>query len=341
MMREGSICVLPRLSGLGGPTSFQGRFMAGLQQRGLRAHHDPTDPTTRAVLVIAGTRHLEWLWQFRRRGVRIVQRLDGLNWVHRQRATGLRHYLRSEWGNWLLATIRRSFADRVVYQSAFVRNWWQTRYGAVRSPAFVIHNGVDLNIFSPQGPELPPTDRVRILLVEGRFGGGNDLGLWTAARLTKLLRPQLTQPVELMVAGEVPPALKSPVEQTAGQPIAWAGVLPRADIPALDRSAHIYFSAEINAPCPNSVIEALACGLPVLGFAIGALPELVQGDAGRLVPYGGNAWKLDMPAVEDLSQAAQQLLANLPHFRAAARERAETAFGLDRMIDQYLDALLG
>jgi glycosyltransferase involved in cell wall biosynthesis len=341
MMREGSICVLPRLNGLGGPTSFQGRFIEGLRQRGLRAHHDPTDPSTRAVLVIAGTRHLEWLWQLRRRGVRIVQRLDGLNWVHRQRNTGLRHYLRSEWGNWLLATIRRYFADRVVYQSAFVRNWWQTRYGSVHVPTVVIHNGVDLNIFTPNGLERPPTDRVRILLVEGRFGGGNDLGLWTAARLTAILRQQLSLPLELMVAGEVPSTLKQSIEQTAGQAIAWAGVLPRSDIPALDRSAHLYFSAEINAPCPNSVIEALACGLPVLGFAIGALPELVQGDAGRLVPYGGNAWKLDPPSVEDLAQAAQELLSDPQHFRLAARTRAEAAFGLDRMVDLYLDALLG
>ncbi len=341
MMSEGSICVLPRLNGLGGPTSFQGRFMEGLRQRGLRAHHDPTDPTTRAALVIAGTRHLEWLWQLRRRGVRIVQRLDGLNWVHRQRNTGLRHYARSEWGNWLLATIRRHFADRVVYQSAFVRNWWQTRYGAVRSPAVVIHNGVDLSIFTPQGPERPPEDCVRFLLVEGRFGGGNDLGLWTAARLMALLRPNLAQPLELMVAGEVPHELKQPVELAAGQPIAWAGVLPREQIPALDRSAHVYFSAEINAPCPNSVIEALACGLPVLGFAIGALPELVQGDAGRLVPYGGNAWTLDPPAVDDLARAARELLADPQRFRLAARQRAEAAFGLETMIERYLDALLG
>ncbi len=60
----------------------------------------------------------------------------------------------------------------------------------------------------------------------------------------------------------------------------------REHIPWLMRSSHLLFSAEVNPPCPNSVIEALACGLPVIGFDTGSLSEIVQGGAGRLVPYG-------------------------------------------------------
>ena len=44
---------------------------------------------------------------------------------------------------------------------------------------------------------------------------------------------------------------------------------------------------------PNSVIEALACGLPVVSFDTGALPELVTPGAGRVVAYGGDPWRLD------------------------------------------------
>ncbi len=38
---KGSICILPRLEGMGGPVSFQGRLIAGLQQRGYAVHHNP------------------------------------------------------------------------------------------------------------------------------------------------------------------------------------------------------------------------------------------------------------------------------------------------------------
>jgi glycosyltransferase involved in cell wall biosynthesis len=97
----------------------------------------------------------------------------------------------------------------------------------------------------------------------------------------------------------------------------------------------------LNAACPNSVIEAMACGLPVLAFATGALPELVTGDSGRVVPYGGDPWKLDNPDILALTEAAVEILQDQSHYRKAARQRAEEAFGMDKMVDRYLDVLLG
>ncbi len=119
------------------------------------------------------------------------------------------------------------------------------------------------------------------------------------------------------------------------------GVVPGVRIPELDRSAHFYFSAEINPPCPNSVIEALACGLPVAGFEMGSLPELVTPQAGTVVPYGGSPWKLEPPDIPGLAAATVQMLADLPRYQSGARARAESAFGLEAMVDKYLDVLLG
>ena len=91
----------------------------------------------------------------------------------------------------------------------------------------------------------------------------------------------------------------------------------------------------------SAVIEALACGLPVLAFDTGALPELVTGDAGRVVPYGGDPWQLDPPNIAALAEAAVEILTRQTEFRAAARARAEDGFGLDQMLDEYLRALKG
>jgi len=122
-------------------------------------------------------------------------------------------------------------------------------------------------------------------------------------------------------------------------PLQFAGLVPREQIPALDRSAHLLYAADINAACPNSVVEALACGLPVVSFATGALPELVTGDAGRIVPYGGDPWQLHPPDLDALARAAAEVLADQARFRAGARRRAEEALGLDPMVDAYLDVL--
>ena len=116
--------------------------------------------------------------------------------------------------------------------------------------------------------------------------------------------------------------------------------VPREHIPWLMRSSHLLFSAEVNPPCPNSVIEALSWGLPVIGFDTGSLSEIVQGDAGRLVPYGGNEWKLEKPDIPALANAAVEVLQDQPRFRNSARRRAEEIFSLDKMVDEYLKVLL-
>lgn len=338
-----SICILPRLEGLGGPASFRARLAAGLAKRGIRAHADPDDPTCRAILVIGGTRRLDLLLRVRRRGLRIVQRLDGMNWLHRLRWTGLRHHLRSESNNLLLAFIRRNLADRIVYQSVFTRDWWQTVRGAVAAPGAVIHNGVDLSEFTPNGPgaEQRPTDRWRVMVVEGHLDRAQALALENAVEFARLLAASAGRPVDLCVAGDVSPALRTATEIHARGLACWLGVVERAQVPALDRSAHLLYSAEINPPCPNAVIEALACGLPVVGFAAGALPELLDSSAGRMAPWGGNIWKLATPDRRGLVNGALEILADQPRFRAGARARAEAAFGLETMVGKYVDVLMG
>jgi len=337
---NGSICILPRLIGVGGPASFQGLLISGLEARGIRAHFDPNDPTTRAVLMIGATRRVQWLIGPRRRGVRVVQRLNGMNWLHRKLPTGIRHWLRSEYNNWLLATTRRSLVDAVVYQSRFARNWWQTVYGAVRAPGRVVYNGVNLSLFTPEGPEARPADHFRVLMVEGHMRGGYETGLESGVRLVEELNRILPLPARLVVAGEVAPVLRQQWDARARGMIEWAGIVARESVPALDRSAHVLFSADLNAACPNAVVEALACGLPVVAFDTGALPELIQNDAGRVVPYGSNYWNLEPPDIPALATAAAHILTNQEHYRAAARAHAAANFGLDAMVEQYLEALL-
>lgn len=341
MANRSSICVLPRLEGLGGPASFRARLVSGLQARGIPVVPDPGDPSCRSVLVIGGTRRVADLLQARRRGIRIVQRLNGMNWIHRQRFTGAAHFLRSEVNNLLLSFIRRSIADRIIYQSNFAQAWWQRVYKETSAPGTVIYNGVDLGEFSPDRDCSCPADRFVILLVEGRLGGGYEQGLYNAAGLARMLTTQSDRPVELAVVGSVPERLRAEMDRANPGQINWKGVVKREEIPAIDRAAHLLFSADVNAACPNSVIEALACGLPVAAFATGALPELVEGGAGQVVPWGSNYWKLEPPDISALAAAARRILYEQDRFRKAARTRAEAAFGLDQMVERYLEVLLG
>jgi glycosyltransferase involved in cell wall biosynthesis len=332
------ICIVPFVDGVGGMASFRLKFESGLRSRGIEITYNPEAPAD-AILIIAGTRNLLSLWRARRRGLRIVQRLDGINWVHRRRNTGLRHFLRAEYGNFILSLIRSRIASHILYQSEFSRGWWDDWYGRTRSPSSVVHNGVDLDVYRPRANDGKITERYRLLVVEGSLGGGYDMGLDNAVCLAEELAGKYDFPVELMVVGKVSQELKASVSSRV--PILWAGAVPREQIPEIDRSAHLLFSADLNPACPNSVIEALACGLPVVAFDTGALNELVSAEAGRLVPYGGDPWKLDKPDVPALARAAAEVLRDQPRFRAGARAQAEKALGLEQMVDKYLKILVG
>lgn len=334
------IGIVPAVEGIGGMASFRLKFEAGLQARGITITHRP-DEATEAVLVIGGTRDLPALWRAKRRGVRIVQRLDGINWVHRRRKTGWKHFLRAEYGNAILAWIRANLATHILYQSEFSRRWWEDWYGKPAASHSMVHNGVDLERYRPEGLGGRPDQPYRLLIVEGNLGGGYDMGLENAVQLAGALQDLHHLHIELVVVGNISEGHKHAVQARSRIPISWSGLVPREQIPQIDRSAHLLFSADLNPACPNSVIEALACGLPVVAFDTGALNELITGDAGRLVPYGGDPWKLDPPDIPALAEAATQVLKDETRFRAAARARAEQSFNLDHMVERYLEVLLG
>jgi glycosyltransferase involved in cell wall biosynthesis len=180
------ICIVPRVEGLAGVASFRLKFENGLRARGLDVTYD-LSAASDAVLVLAGTRNLLPLWKARSRGQRIVQRLDGVNWVHRVRWAGLKYTARAAYGNANLAFIRARLADQVIYQSQFIKGWWETWYGVARPPAAVILNGVDLKQYSPNGMHERPTDHYRLLVVEGSLKGGLDSGLFHAVELANRL----------------------------------------------------------------------------------------------------------------------------------------------------------
>jgi glycosyltransferase involved in cell wall biosynthesis len=170
------------------------------------------------------------------------------------------------------------------------------------------------------------------------MAGGLNSGLFSAVELSNQLSRKYK--IELTVVGKVDAGTKNKLNDQTAFRIHFMDTVKREQIPGLMRSSHLLFSAEVNPPCPNSVIEALACGLPVIGFDTGSLSELVQGDAGRLTPYGANQWKLQQPNIPALADAADEVLQDNDRFRRSAREHAEENLGLEKMVEKYLEILL-
>ncbi len=332
------LTLVPRIHGIAGPASFQRRLAAGLAGRAIEVSSDVRTPGD-AVLVIGGTRSLGGLLAARRRGVRVIQRLDGLNWIHRRRPTGASHFLRAELNNLLLRLIRSRLADQVVYQSQFARTWWERRFGPAPGASTVIRNAVPLDEFTPDGARLEAVAERRLLVLEGALGGGYEIGLEWAVGLADRLAEVEPGGIRLSILGRPGGRISKPARAGTVN-LEWIGEVAPAEVPRWLRSADLLFSADLHPACPNSVIESLACGTPVAAFDTGAIPEIVDERSGAVVPFGGDPWRIDPPDLDGLARAALGILGDLPRFRSGARRRAEEGFGLDRMIEEYL-AVLG
>lgn len=346
------INIVPTVRGVGGMVSFEKRLSEGFQALGIDIIHGFEPMDSDAVLVIGGTRNLLPLWRAKKNGIRIVQRLNGMNWLHRKLKTGLSHFLRAELGNLILRIIRSSIADHIVYQSRFAQDWWEKSFGKLNKPNSIIYNSVDLSQYSPsvtqpstsQKPSefngcARPRDVFRILMVEGSLMGGYEIGLGVAIQLLRKLNEEyssdLNRIVELVVVGKVSEKLRVGWTAEANFPLVFTGQVDANEIPCIDNSAHLLYSADINAACPNAAIEALACGTPVLGFDTGALGEIVSVGSGKIVPYGADPWELDPPDITGLAESAVELLLNQDAYRMGARERAEEKFDLGQMVKAY------
>ncbi len=316
----------------GGPGSFQIRLTKELRQRGFKILFPCDQEIPDLILVVGGTAKLKWLWDCKRKGTTIIQRLDGINWQHRVRPTSLRHYCLSEIRNFLIASIRKYLADHVIYQSQFVQEWWHQKQGPVSVGKSIIYNGVDLSEFkiaAQKSASEPPI----LLCVEGNVPDDP-----VTLNVLKTISERLAKDHcvrETLVCGGVSPQAQ---KQLAGTPgLKLLGKIPRERMREVLAEDAVFLVLEINPPCPNSVIEALAAGIPVVGFDTGSLRELVSPEAGKIVPPKSDPWKLEKPDIDALEKAIRELLPQREKYGLAARSTAEARFDFQKVTDSYLE----
>jgi len=211
-----------------------------------------------------------------------------------------------------LRTVLRR-ADHVLYQSEFCKLAADRFLGEAAGGWEVLRNAVDTSEFTPadEAPAGAP-----VLLLAGDQTQPYRLG--TALRTIALLPD-----VRLLVTGTLIEDGHALAEQLGvADRVLFTGRYAQRDAPSVYRRAHVLLHPKVNDPCPNVVLEALACGLPVVHSESGGTPELV-GEAGMGVG-SDTTWERDVPPAPDLLAAAvEHVLGRLDELRSAARARAE------------------
>jgi len=195
-----------------------------------------------------------------------------------------------------------------------------------------IYNGIDIERYSPNGQPSP--EPFRILCV-ARFV--EKKGIPTLVEACRILRDEgVDFHCDIVGKGRLRPFLRDRIKQAGlGDHVVLHGAKSQLEVLEFYHSAHLYV-----LPCrvgedgnreglPVSIVEALACGLPVVSTPITGIPEAVRdGENGFLIPP-------DDP--EELARVLRRIVEDrmlYDSLRSRAREPVATLFDQTRTITE-------
>lgn len=240
----------------------------------------------------------------------------------------------------LLRRLFKPFVHHYIALSRDLEKYLRGPIAVERTRISQIYNGVNVERFRPRGPNvLAPRvhgfndpDCVVIGTV-GRMEEVKDPLALVRAFIWSLKKiPEARQRLRLVIIGD------GPLLEPARALLAKEGFADLAWLPGSRHDVHhilpdldVFVLPSLAEGISNTILEAMACGLPVIATDVGGNPELVQdGVTGRLIP------RRDLGA---LSQAIGFYLSH-PAERAqqgkAARRVVENHFSLGAMVSGYV-----
>ena len=200
----------------------------------------------------------------------------------------------------------------------------------------VIHNGKDLARYRPR-PEAREKVRDELGIPPDSFVVSFHGMVQPRKRVDSLVRAVAALAGELdvralIIGGGPTLADAKRLAPETGAPAIFTGI--RTDIPELLAAADVAVHLSIAEGFSNSVIEAMACGLPMIVSDTTSHPEQVDhGVQGLLVPPGD--WRALASAIRRLASDPDERR----RMGRAARERAVAEFSLQTMIERYDEVL--
>ena len=239
--------------------------------------------------------------------------------------------------------LRRLFAplvSRFITLSRHSEQYLREQVGVPAHKIAQIYNGVETALFYPRcasdGSLLPPgfapADAVVIGTV-GRMQQVKDQPTLARAFVRLLdLAPGLRERARLVLVGEGPLLTECEMilRQGGVEALAW---LPgsRDDVPALMRCLDIFVLPSLAEGISNTILEAMASGLPVVATRVGGNPELVGEAATGLLVAAATPEEMAQALLEYCTNADLRSVHG-----TAGRAKVEARFSMAAMVSNYL-----
>lgn len=291
---------------IGGPTTF----MSNLQRYLIESDYQFSSNYKKAGgIFFPISFNLKKVEQIKQAGGFVIQRLDGI-------------YYPSKHGSDYLALNRdikdiyNNYADFVVFQSEYSKRQCLEMLGPKDAQhCTTIINGVDKSLFYPA--DLEPDQKKFRFITTGNFR--NPDMLEPVINALDLL--QGAYDFELVLIG---PVVNKELLHLCRRPyIKSMGKMKLTKIAEELRKSHAFIYSHLNPPCPNSVLEALSSGLPVVGFDSGSLGELLFFSRELLAPVSDETFQkyedFDYPKLADTIKLT---IENYQDFKKRALEHA-------------------
>lgn len=235
--------------------------------------------------------------------------------------------------------VYRPFVTRYVALSRHLEDYLEQRVGIRSGNISQIYNGVDTARFHPSRGSRPPIagcpfdgPEQWLIGTVGRMEAVKDpLNLARAFVRACEIQPAATEHLRLVMVGD------GALRQKAGALLDRPGIRERvwltgerADVADIMRGLDCFVLPSLAEGVSNTILEAMATGLPIVATAVGGNTELIEsGMTGTLVPAANS----DALAQAMLGYFNDRVAAR--RHATAARHVAEDRFSLTRMVADY------
>lgn len=201
-------------------------------------------------------------------------------------------------------------------------------FGAAAERARVIYTAVDTQWFTP-APIAPPSPPLQVLMVGALiWRKGYEYALLA---FKKVIERPIAAHLTIVGQGDEHDRLQYTIGDLGlGENVTLTGAVPGERVRDFMQRSHVFLHTSLSEGIANGVVEAMACGLPVVCAACGGMVEVIcDGREGFLAP------------ARDPDATAEALirLAESPDLRmqmgAEARQRAVQMFSIDQQGSQF------
>lgn len=237
-------------------------------------------------------------------------------------------------------------ADYILYQSHFCKLSADRFLGTPPSRHSILHNPVDTTFFCPADDAGREREKITLLLAGSHWSPYRPKTAIEVMHRVSAVNKRVCLKITGRFCWENNPAraereMKAFAEQLGvADRVAFTGPYTQKQALELFRSGSILLHTKYNDPCPRLVVEAMACGLPVVYSATGGVPELVDERSGVGVE-GPLDWDQDHPPDADaLADAVLAVISNLDRYTQGARKTAVEKFDVKPWLNKHREIFM-